>query len=79
MIVQELANERAREGYPNPDEDSQDLSRLEEEKSEWVSFSHLLLQKVLQGKDSYVAFKDIDVQPEQTAASTEEAEVVLCV
>ncbi len=46
VLVQELANKRAEEGYPNPDEDVQDLARLDEEKSEWVSYSKLLLQRV---------------------------------
>ena len=60
MMVQELANERAQEGYPNPDEDVQDLARLDDEKNEWVSFSKLLLQKCLEGKDSLMVFKEME-------------------
>jgi len=59
-MVQELANERAQEGYPNPDEEVQDLARLDNEKNEWISFSKLLLQKCLEGKNNLKILKEVE-------------------
>ena len=51
-MVREIVEHRAEEGYPNPEEERQDLARMEEEAQELTMLAGLLVKKV---QDGYVA------------------------
>lgn len=59
-MVREIAEKRSSEGYPNPDEEKQDLQRMEEEAQELSTLADLLVKKV---KDGYRAGRRISSFP----------------
>ncbi len=51
-MVREIVEQRAEEGYPNPEEEKQDLARMEAEAQELTVLAGLLVKKV---QDGYIA------------------------
>ena len=51
-MVREIVDQRTKEGYPNPEEEKQDLARMEEEAQELTMLAGLLVKKV---QDGYTA------------------------
>ena len=49
-IVRELVDERRREGYPDAEEEQEELRRLGEEAGEWSKLAGLLLQELTKGE-----------------------------
>ena len=49
-IVRELVDERRREGYPDAEEEQEELRRLGEEAGEWSRLAGLLLQELTKGE-----------------------------
>ena len=49
-IVRELVDERRREGYPDAEEEQEELRRLGEEAGEWSQLAGLLLQELTKGE-----------------------------
>ena len=49
-IVRELVDERRREGYPDAEEEQEELRRLGEEAGEWSRLGGLLLQELTKGE-----------------------------
>ena len=49
-IVRELVDERRREGYPDAEEEQEELRRLGEEAGEWSRLAGLLLQDLTNGE-----------------------------
>ena len=56
--MQELVSERTQEGYPNPEEDVQDLARLGREAEGWIKVADHLLHKVVK-RDAAQAAGDV--------------------
>lgn len=51
-IVQEAVDERRREGYPDAEEEQEELRRLGEEAGKWSKLAGLLLQGLAEGERS---------------------------
>ena len=51
-MVREIVDQRTKEGYPNPEEEKQDLARMEEEAQELTMLAGILVKKV---QDGYTA------------------------
>ena len=51
-MVREIVDKRTKEGYPNPEEEKQDLARMEEEAQELTMLAGILVKKV---QDGYTA------------------------
>ena len=49
-IVREIVDERRREGYPDAEEEQEELRRLGEEAGEWSRLARLLLQELIKGE-----------------------------
>ena len=49
-IIREMVDERRREGYPDAEEEQEELRRLGEEAGEWSGLARLLLQELIKGE-----------------------------
>ena len=45
----EIAEQRTKEGYPNPEEEKFDLARMDEEAEELIALARMLVQKAQDG------------------------------